>query len=148
MEEGLALFKTFDFLNASGNLLLIFTDGRDEQATLNGRHLDDVMADARKFKVPIYMIRTAFNTKFGGVPQDALWKSAVEASGGRFYVAAEEEDILRAVRDIDRLSPGRINVRQYTSQQPRFSGYALIAVALWLTAGLLKLGVPYFRTFP
>ena len=24
----------------------------------------------------------------------------------------------------------------------------LIAVALWLTAGLLKLGVPYFRTFP
>lgn len=148
IEEGVALFKTFDFLNASGNLLLIFTDGRDDQATLNGRRLSEIMADARKFKVPVYMIRTAFNTKFGGVAQDALWKSAVEASGGRFYVAAEEEDILRAVRDIDRLSPGRINVREYTSQQPRFSGYALIAVALWLTAGLLKLGVPYFRTFP
>jgi hypothetical protein len=59
-----------------------------------------------------------------------------------------EDDILRAVREIDRLSPGRIDVREYTSQRPRFSGYALIAVALWLLAGTLKLGVPYFRTFP
>ena len=148
MEEGLALFKTFDFLNASGNLLLIFTDGRDDQATLNGKRLSEVMADAKKFKVPVFMIRTAFNTKFGGVSQDALWKTAVEASGGRFYPAASEDDILAAIKDIDRLSPGKINVREYTSQQPRFSGYALIAVGLWLTAGLLKLGVPHFRTFP
>ena len=148
IEEGLALFKAFDFLNASGNLLLIFSDGRDDQATLNGRRLNEIMADARKFKIPVYMIRTAFKAKFGGVYQDALWKSAVEASGGRFYAAAAEEDILGAVRDIDKLSPGRIDVREYTSQQPRFSGYALIAVALWLTAGLLKLGLPYFRTFP
>src|SRR5215510_7877365 len=143
IEEGIALFKTFDFLNASGNLLILFTDGRDDQATLNGRRLDEIMAEARKYRVPVYMIRTAFNTKFGGVKQDQLWKSAVEASGGRFYVAAEEKDILDAVRDIDRLSPGKINVREYTSQEPRFSGYALIAVALWLMAGLLKVGVPY-----
>ena len=148
IEEGLALFRTFEFLNASGNLLLIFTDGRDDQAMLNGRRLNEIMADARRSRVPVYMIRTAFNTKFGGTPQDAFWKSAVEASGGRFYAAAEEKDILDAIRDIDSLSPGRIDVRQYTSQQPRFSGYALIAVGLWLTAGLLKLGVPYFRTFP
>jgi VWA domain-containing protein len=148
IEEGIALFKTFDFLNSSGNIMVMFTDGRDDQATLNGRRLDEIMIEARKFKVPVYMIRTAFNTKFGGVKQDELWKAAVEASGGRFYVAAEEKDILDAVRDIDRLSPGKINVREYTSQEPRFSGYALIAVMLWLTAGLLKLGVPYFRTFP
>jgi hypothetical protein len=148
MEEGLALFKTFDFLNATGNLMLVFTDGRDDQATLNGKRLSDLMADARKFRVPVYMIRTAFNTKFGGVTQDALWKAAVEGSGGRFYPAASEDDIFAAIKDIDRLSPGKINVREYTSQQPRFSAYALIAVGLWLTAGLLKLGVPYFRTFP
>jgi Ca-activated chloride channel family protein len=148
IDEGLALFKTFDFLNASGNLMLIFTDGRDDQAILQGQQLDEIMADARKFKVPVYMIRLAYQTKFGGVKEDALWKSAVEASGGRFYVASDEKDILLAVRDIDRLSPGKIDVREYTSQQPRFSGYALIAVALWLIAGLLKLAVPYFRTFP
>ena len=148
IEEGLALFKTFDFLNASGNLLVIFTDGRDDQALLQGRRLDEIMADARKFQIPVYMVRTAFNTAFGGVREDELWKSAVEASGGRFYAAANEDDILLAIHDIDRLSPGKINVREYTSQQPRFSGYALIAVALWLLAGMLKLGVPHFRTFP
>ncbi len=148
IEEGLALFKTFEFLNASGNLMILFTDGRDDQATLHGQQLNEIMAGARKSKIPVYMIRTAFNTKFGGVAQDGLWKSAVEASGGRFYPAAEEKDILQAVRDIDRLSPGQVNVREYTSQQPRFSGYALIAVALWTMAGLLKLGLPYFRTFP
>jgi hypothetical protein len=148
IEEGLELFKAFDFLNASGNLMLIFTDGRDEQASLRGRQLHELMADARRFKIPIYMIRTAYNTRFGGVEQDEVWRAAVEASGGRFYAAAGEEDILRAVRDIDRLSPGSIQVQEYTSQQPRFSGYALIAVALWLSAGLLKLGVPHFRTFP
>ena len=149
IDEGLALFQAFDFLNASGNLMLIFTDGRDDQVTtLNGRRLDDLVADARKSKIPVYMIRTAYNTKLGDVPQDRLWKGAVEASGGRYYPAASEDDILRAVRDIDTLSPGRIDVREYTSQRPRFSGYALIAVALWLTAGILKLGFPYFRTFP
>jgi len=148
VDQGLSLFKAFDFLNASGNLMLIFTDGRDDQATLKGRQLDDLMADARKYRIPIYMIRTASNMKLGDLPQDNLWKPAIEASGGRFYPAANEEDILRAVDEIDRLTPGRIDVREYTSQRPRFSGYALIAVALWLSAGMLKLGLPYFRTFP
>jgi hypothetical protein len=94
------------------------------------------------------MIRTASNMKLGDLPQDKLWKPAVEASGGRFYPAANEEDILRAVAEIDRLTPGRIDVREYTSQRPRFSGYALIAVVLWLWAAMLKLGIPHFRTFP
>ena len=148
IDQALGLFKAFDFLNASGNLMLVFTDGRDDQATLKGRQLDDLMADARKFKIPIYMIRTASNMKLNDLPQDKLWKAAVEASGGRFYPAADEDDILLAVDEIDRLSPGRLDVREYTSQRPRFSGYALIAVALWLSAGMLKLGSPYFRTFP
>jgi hypothetical protein len=46
------------------------------------------------------------------------------------------------------VSAGRIDVREYTAFRPRFSGYALIAVGLWLLAAVLKLGVPYFRTFP
>jgi hypothetical protein len=39
-------------------------------------------------------------------------------------------------------------VREYSAQRPRFSGFALIAVALWLAAGAMKLVFPYFRTFP
>jgi hypothetical protein len=52
------------------------------------------------------------------------------------------------LNDIDRLSPGRIDVRHYTAQRPRFAGYALIAIAFWLSAGTLKLGFRHFRTFP
>jgi hypothetical protein len=48
-----APFKTFDFLNASGNLMGLFTDGRDDQASLNGRRLDEIMATREKFRVPL-----------------------------------------------------------------------------------------------
>jgi hypothetical protein len=54
----------------------------------------------------------------------------------------------RTLREIDRLSPGRIDLREYSVQRPRYAGYALVAIAFWLTAALLKLGFGMFRTFP
>ena len=148
IDEGMKLFKTFDFLEASGNLMVIFSDGIDSQLSLQGKAIDQLVTTARKSKIPVYMIRTAYNRKFGDVKEDTLWKPAIERTGGRFYPASDEDTILRAVEDIDKLSAGRIDVREYTAFRPRFSGYALIAVALWLSAGLLKLGFRYFRVFP
>lgn len=148
IEQGIQLFKAFDFVNASGNLMVIFSDGQDGQTTLRGRPLDDIVAGARKHEIPIYMIRTAYRKKLGDIPWDELWKAVVERTGGRFYAASDESTLLRAVDDIDKLSAGRIDVREYSVQRPRFSGYALIAVALWLTAGGMKLGLRCFRTFP
>jgi hypothetical protein len=106
------------------------------------------MAEAREHKIPVYMIRMAFNKSLGGVLPDSMWKQAVERTGGRFYPAADEKTILRAVHEIDQLSPGRIDVREYTAQRPRFSGYLLIATALWLLAAVMKLGFRSFRSFP
>jgi len=148
IEEGTALFRAFDFLNASGNLMVIFSDGQDAQVALKGRSLDNIVDEARRYQIPVYMIRTVYKMKLGDVAADRIWKAAVERTGGRFYPAADEEDILKAVREIDRVSAGRIEVREYTAYRPRFSGYALIAVGLWLLAAVLKLSVPYFRTFP
>ena len=37
VEESVALFRTFDFLDASGNLMIIFSDGQDSQAIVEGR---------------------------------------------------------------------------------------------------------------
>jgi len=148
IEQGTQLFKAFDFLNASGNLMLIFSDGQDGQTMLKGRPLDDLVAEARRFQIPIYMVRTAYRMKLGDIPGDKIWKEAIEQTGGRFYPASEEEDILNAIRDIDRVSAGRIDTREYTAYRPRFSGYALIAVGLWLAAAFLKLTVRSFRTFP
>jgi hypothetical protein len=94
------------------------------------------------------MIRTAYNRKFGDVREDKLWQPAIERTGGRFYPASDEATILRAIEDIDRQSAGRIDVREYTAYEPRFSGYALIAVALWVSAAAMKLGFRSFRTYP
>jgi hypothetical protein len=146
--QGAALFEAFDFLNASGNLMLIFTDGRDDQRTLKGQDIDRLVQSARTNKVPMYMIRTARNMKLGDITQDGVWKPAMERTGGRFYAAPDEASILRALDEIDRLSAGVIERREYTTERPRFSGYALIAVGLWLAAGTLKFSVPYFNTFP
>jgi hypothetical protein len=82
------------------------------------------------------------------VPQDAVWKKVVEQIGGRFYAASDEQSIFNALTEIDRLSPGKIQVRQYSIQRPRYAGFILIAVGLWLCALVLKLGVSAFRTFP
>ena len=78
----------------------------------------------------------------------ASWTDPTLVKSGRFYPAADEDAILNAMNEIDRLSPGRIDVHQYTAQRPRFAGYTLIAIALWLAAGTLKLGFRHFRTFP
>ncbi|HEY6362530.1 MAG TPA: vWA domain-containing protein [Vicinamibacterales bacterium] len=146
--EGAKLFKAFDFINASGNLMVIFSDGIDDRLHLEGKSIEQLVATARQSAIPVYMIRTAYDRKFGEVRQDRLWQPAIERTGGRFYPASDEATILRAVQDIDRVSAGRIDVREYTAYQPRFSGYALVAVALWLSAAVLKLGFRTFRTFP
>lgn len=148
LDQGVELFKSFDFLDAAGNLMVVFSDGQDDQTSLGGRSIDDVVAEARRSHVPIYMIRTAYQMKLGGIKQDNIWKTAVEGTGGRFYPAADEETLLRAMSEIDKLSAGRINTQEYTVQRPRFTGYVLVAVMSWLMAAVLKLGFRYFRTFP
>ena len=148
IDQGVQLFKSFDFVNASGNLMIMFTDGRDSELDRQGRPLDALVAEARRYRIPVYMIRTANKMSFGRVEQDKIWKEVVERTGGRFYAAHDEASILGALREIDRLSPGRIDVREYSMQRPRYAGYALAAVTLWLLALMLKLTVPVFRTFP
>jgi hypothetical protein len=148
IEQGLRLFKTFDLLTHSGNAIVIFSDGNDGETMFRGRTLDDYMNEARTREIPIYMVRLGYNKRFRDVLWDDLWKSAVERTGGRFYPAPDENAIFRALTDIDRLSSGRIGVRQYSTASPGFSGYTLVAIGLWFVAAVLKLGVPYFRTFP
>jgi hypothetical protein len=148
IDQGTQLFKSFDFLEASGNLMVIFTDGRDDEMMLGDKRMDQIMAGARRARIPLYMIRTAFNMQLGDVKEDKIWKPAVESTGGRFYPAANEQSLLSVIGEIDKLAAGRIDTVEYTVQRPRFGGYVLIAIALWLTAAVLKLGFRQFRSFP
>jgi hypothetical protein len=39
-------------------------------------------------------------------------------------------------------------MKRYTTEQPRFAGFALIATGLWALALLMRLTLPWFHTFP
>ena len=43
----------------------------------------------------------------------------------------------RCARSIG-LSPGRIETREYSVARPRYAGYALIAIGLWLIGGIVE----------
>ena len=92
LEESIEIFKAFDFLEASGNLMVIFTDGEDTTSIVHGRSLDDILKSAVDNKIPLYFVRTNYNKEFGeGIP-DAKWRAAVEKTGGRYYVAKNESE--------------------------------------------------------
>jgi len=148
LNQATQLFRAFDFVNAAGNAILMFTDGRDDEKDLKGKSIQAVIDEMKKYNIPVYMVRTGFDLREGQIPTDKLWKPLVEQTGGRFYAADSEDSILKAEAEIDKLATGRIDVREYTAQRPRFDGYALIAIALWLAAGIMKLGFKTFRTFP
>jgi hypothetical protein len=148
VQQGVELFRAFDFLDASGNLMVLFSDGEDSSVIANGTPVAAIVRDAVRAEVPIYFVRTRYGREFGTLVSDTEWKEAVEATGGRFYAAADESAILQAIRDIDRLGAGRIDLTQYVSQRPMYAPFALIAAALWCLAITLAMTVPAFRRFP
>ncbi len=148
IDQSVALFKAFNFLDASGNLMVIFTDGEDTHAVVEGKSLDDIVQTATQAKVPVYMVRTNYSMEKGKVIPDELWIPAVAKTGGKFFAASDENSLLQAIAEIDRVSAGTIEVRQYSRQQPRFAMFTIVALLCWLIAAALKLTVPYFRKLP
>jgi len=148
IEQSVGLFRAFNFLDASGNLLVIFTDGEDTHAVVNGVSLDDIMATAVEAKIPVYMVRTNYSMEKGKVIPDELWIPAINKTGGKFFAASDENSLIAAIEEIDRVSAGSIEVKQYTQQQPRFAMFTSAALAFWVLAGGLKLAMPYFRKLP
>jgi Ca-activated chloride channel family protein len=148
VEQSIELFRAFDVLEASGNLMVIFTDGEDTQTIVHGRTLDDILQSAIENKIPLYFVRTNYDKGEGEIIPDVTWRAAVERTGGRFYAASDEATLLRAIHDINSASTGAIQVRQYTSQQPRFTIFVLAALILWSVAAAVKLGLPMMQKLP
>lgn len=150
LDQGLRLFETFDLLRGSGsdNMIVLITDGNDGETMFRGRSLAEMTRWARENRIPVFMVRVGWRMPLGQVEWDKLWKPTVEQTGGRFFVADSERSFLQALREIDKLATGRVIERRSAGATPAFAGFALVAAALWLTAGALKLTLPWFRTFP
>ena len=148
IDQATQLFTAFSFLHASGNAMVIFSDGQDSQVVAQGKTLAQILASAVKARIPVYLIRTSRGKAEGEIVPDGIWRPAVEATGGRFYAAANDSDVLRAISEIDRESAGTISVKTYAVREPRFAVFALVAAALWAAALTLKLAVRDFTVFP
>ena len=134
IDNGVDLFNAFDFLDSSGNIMVIFSDGQDNNVQIGKMSLDQVLKKAVDNKVPVYMIRTAYARGLFDVVPDQVWKKAIDATGGKFYPAASQETIMQAIKEIDAAATGRVDVREYTVKQPRYMRFALAAVMLWTLA--------------
>jgi Ca-activated chloride channel family protein len=148
IEESVELFKAFKFLDASGNLLVIFSDGEDTLAAAHGRSLDDIIASAVDAGVPVYFVRTNYDKRLGEHIPDQLWIDAVRKTGGKFFAASDERSLLAAIREINQVSAGTIELTEYSTQTPRFAAFASMAALCFLVAIAAKVTVPYFQKFP
>lgn len=148
VSRGVQLFRTFDFLGATGNLMVIFSDGQDTHARFEGVTLDAIMQEAADNSIPVYFIRTAYNQTLGEVVSDQQWKLAVERTGGKFFPAENETAILSAIHEIDELAKGRLRVKRYVAHEPQYQPFVLAAVACWLLALAMTLSVRGLRRFP
>jgi hypothetical protein len=148
IEQGVGLFKAFNFLDAAGNIMVLFSDGEDTRVQVGDKTLDEILQNSIDNKIPVYMIRTNYERERGKVIPDEIWIPAIEKTGGKFYAASSEDAFLAALADLDNVATGTIASRQYTSQRPRFAFFALTAAAFWLTAAALKLALPQFQKLP
>jgi Ca-activated chloride channel family protein len=151
INQAVKLFTAFDYLNAAGNLMVIFSDGEDTKVNgprLGGLNVEEILGGAAKARIPVYFIRTSYNKALGRAFTDPIWKPVVEKTGGKFFAASDEATIIQAIQEIDKVAVGKIAIKQYSTQQPRFSIFALIAVTCWTAALALQLTVPHLRKFP
>jgi hypothetical protein len=148
VEQSVGMFESFKYLDAAGNLMVLFSDGADAEVLESGKSAMDVVEDARRAKIPIYFIKVGRDIPGRVQIGDEMWKTAVERTGGHFYGGADEASIEKALSDIDKASAGRIEYKQYSTERPRFAPFALAAAAFWSLAILLRLTVPVFSVFP
>ncbi|HUR35601.1 MAG TPA: VWA domain-containing protein [Vicinamibacterales bacterium] len=148
INQSIGLFRAFNFMDAAGNLMVLFSDGEDTRVQIGEKTLDEILQDSIDNKIPVYMVRTNYERERGKVIPDEIWIPAIEKTGGRFYAADNEDALLAAINDIDKVAAGTIATRQYTSQRPRYAFFAMSAAACWLAAAALKLALPQFQKLP
>ena len=142
IDQSVGLFEAFDVLDAAGNAMVIFTDGIDAEVTEDGRdRVRRAAARRDKANIPVYFIRIgdagprasrACPTKRGPPP----WRAPAASS----TTPPTRRAIVRAVQEIDRAAPGRVEMKRYMhraaavrvvrARRPRCCGRSALAMRL------------------
>ena len=110
--------------------MVIFTDGEDTHAIVNGRTLDEILQARGRRQDPGLPRADQLRARQGQGDSRRALDSGRREDRRQFYAADNEDSLLAAIEDIDAVSAGTIADRQYTSQQPRFAMFALVARVL------------------
>jgi hypothetical protein len=149
VHQGVRLFRNFDFLNTEGNVMVLISDGEDSEVAHEGRSIESIVSESGRNRVPIFFIRTVSGKPLGDpATYDEVWGAAIAKTGGKLYAGADEEAIIRACDDINRLAAGKVRYTSYGVRTPRFQVFALGATLLWSLALFFWLGLRNFREFP
>lgn len=146
MEQAMQLFRSFGFINSSGNAIVLFSDGEDSQVIWEGKSMTDILASAQEGRIPVYFIRTRAPFYGNQYPDtyagyDESWRKATEATGGKFYLANDEKVILQTIKEMDSDIKGEISTTYYTAKRPYFLLFLAVAFVIWSVAVV----VAFFR---
>ena len=129
--------------------MVIFTDGEDTNAVVNGRPLDDILKAATDNKIPLYFVRINYGKGYNEAVPDALWKE-VGGEGGRpvLHRARRAQPAGGDCRHRSRV--GRRRSRS-VSTPPSSRGSRASRSPPWRcgrAAAALRLALPVFSTVP
>ena len=146
IDQIVGLFKAFNFLDASGNIMVIFSDGEDTHSQLDGQEPRRHRAGGGRREdsglFGPHQLRQGRRAR--SFPTRCGFRRSRRPAASSTPPAAKTA-LLAAIEDIDKVSTGTIQVKQYSSQQPRFAIFAMIALGCWSAAIALKLVVPHFQ---
>mgnify|MGYP003694785511 CR=1 FL=1 len=116
------LFKAFDFLDAAGNLMLLFTDGQDTQVTIHGKNVNEIVAGAVQSEDPgvhdPHQLQQGARRACCPTTSGSRRSNRPAASSTRHRTRGA---IIIAIHDIDRRSAGRVDIKRYGSGSSRSS---------------------------
>jgi Ca-activated chloride channel family protein len=126
--------------NSRGHqVVVLFTDGENNR----GREPVDVLTEAKGADIRVHMIGVDLEAEIKEKPGVQMLVRAVEESGGRYFDANSERDLIAASRAIDSIEKGLLVSRVYVRDVPVYQWFAI--PALIALAAALGLGtVPYF----
>jgi Ca-activated chloride channel family protein len=126
--------------NSRGHqVVVLFTDGENNR----GREPVDVLTEARRADIRVHMIGVDLEAQVKEKPGVQMLVRAVEESGGRYFDANSERDLLSASRAIDSIEKGLLVSRVYVRDVPVYQWFAIPSLVA-LAAALALGAVPYF----
>ena len=87
IDELVGLYQAFNFVDASGNLMVIFSDGEDSNYQIGDKNLSQILQFAIDARIPVYLVRTNYDAvlarSFPTRPGSRPWNAPAAGSTRR-----------------------------------------------------------------